>query len=120
MNTACLAPNGMSVYRGAGAPNRVLVGTAKGVAVLERPAGSDWSLFRRMTANLEAMSLYAEPGGFSLFAGATNGNVYCSDDGAQNWRQIAGDLAPVSKVGHYRLLLPGAVSSRRRAAHAQP
>jgi hypothetical protein len=25
---------------------------------------------------------------------------------------IGGDLAPISKVEHYRLLLPGAVSSR--------
>lgn len=70
-----------------------------------------------MTANLEAMSLYAGPAGYSLFAGATNGNVYCSDDGAGNWRLI-GDLAPVSKVEHYRLLLPGARSSREPAAQA--
>ena len=70
-----------------------------------------------MTANLEAMSLYAWPGGFSMFVGATNGNVYCSDDGAQNWRLI-GDYAPVSKVDHYRLLLPGAVSSRAPQAQA--
>jgi hypothetical protein len=70
-----------------------------------------------MTANLEAMSLYAAPDGFSLFAGATNGNVYCSDDGAENWRLI-GDFAPVSKVEHYRLLLPGARSSREPAAQA--
>lgn len=68
-----------------------------------------------MTANLEAMSLYAGPDGFSLFAGATNGNIYSSDDGAQSWRLI-GDFAPVSKVDHYRLLLPGAVSSRPQPA----
>jgi photosystem II stability/assembly factor-like uncharacterized protein len=68
-----------------------------------------------MTANLEAMSLYAGPDGFSLFAGATNGNIYSSDDGAQSWRLI-GDFAPVSKVDHYRLLLPGAVSSRQQPA----
>jgi photosystem II stability/assembly factor-like uncharacterized protein len=70
-----------------------------------------------MTANLEAMSLYASPAGFSMFAGATNGNIYARDDGAQNWRLI-GDFAPVSKVDHYRLLLPGAVSSRQPAAQA--
>jgi photosystem II stability/assembly factor-like uncharacterized protein len=70
-----------------------------------------------MTANLEAMSLYAAPGGFSMFVGATNGNVYTSDDGGGNWRLI-GDFAPVSKVDHYRLLLPGAVSSRQPAAQA--
>ena len=65
-----------------------------------------------MTANLEAMCLYAWSGGFELFGGTTDGKVYFSDDGAQSWRLIADDLAPVSKVEHYRLLLPGAVSSR--------
>jgi photosystem II stability/assembly factor-like uncharacterized protein len=98
--------------------------TANATVLVSRDLGETWSPaangLPEMTANLEAMSLYAEPGGFSLFAGATNGNVYCSDDGALNWRQIAADLAPVSKVEHYRLLLPGAVSSRQRAAHAQP
>jgi len=70
-----------------------------------------------MTANLEAMSLYAWPGGFHLFVGATNGNIYSSEDGGARWRLI-GDIAPVSKVDHYRLLLPGAVSQRQPAAQA--
>ena len=42
MTTACLAPNGMNVYRGSGAATRLLVGTAKGVAILERAPGQDW------------------------------------------------------------------------------
>ena len=44
MTTACLAPNGMSVFRGDAPATRLLVGTAKGVAVFERTAGSDWKL----------------------------------------------------------------------------
>jgi hypothetical protein len=65
-----------------------------------------------LTANLEAMCLYAWQGKFELFAGTTDGKVYLSEDGAESWRLIASDLAPVSKVEHFRLLLPGAVSSR--------
>ncbi|HEV8020421.1 MAG TPA: hypothetical protein VGP41_04095 [Candidatus Lustribacter sp.] len=52
--------------------------------------------------NIEAMSLAAYPGGFTLFAGNTDGEVYASDDAAEHWTRIAGGLAPVSKGGHYR------------------
>ena len=57
-------------------------------------------------ANIEAMGVAAYPGGFTLFAGSTDGEVYGSDDQAQNWTHIAGGLAPVSKVYHYRNLQP--------------
>jgi photosystem II stability/assembly factor-like uncharacterized protein len=91
---------------------------ANATVLMSRDRGENWEPASNgmpdpMTANLEAMSLYAWPDGFSMFVGATNGNVYCSDDGAQHWRLI-GDYAPVSKVDHYRLLLPGAVSSRQQ------
>jgi photosystem II stability/assembly factor-like uncharacterized protein len=95
---------------------------ANPTVLVSRDLGASWQPASNgmpdpMTANLEAMSLYAAPGGFSMFVGATNGNVYTSDDGGENWRLI-GDFAPVSKVDHYRLLLPGAVSSRQPAARA--
>jgi photosystem II stability/assembly factor-like uncharacterized protein len=54
--------------------------------------------------NVEAMSIAAYPGGFTLFAGNTDGVVYASDDGAEHWTQIAGGLAPVSKGRHYHNL----------------
>jgi photosystem II stability/assembly factor-like uncharacterized protein len=97
--------------------------TANATVMVSRDLGETWSPTAKglpdpMTANLEAMCLYHGPDGFSLFAGATDGNVYVSDDGAENWRLIAGDLAPVSKVEHFRLLLPGAVSSRGNRPHA--
>ena len=96
--------------------------TANATVMVSHDLGASWEpassgMPDPMTANLEAMSMYASPGGFSLFAGATNGNVYSSDGGADNWRLVA-DLPPVSKVEHFRLLLPGAVSSRQRAAQA--
>ena len=99
--------------------------TANATVIVSHDLGANWASASKgmpdpMTANLEAMSLYAWPGGFSLFAGGTDGSVYCSDDGARNWRLIAGDLAPVSKVDHYRLLLPGAVSSRGQRPHVNP
>jgi photosystem II stability/assembly factor-like uncharacterized protein len=102
--------------------------TANAAVMVSHDLGETWSPASKgmpepLTANLEAMCLFASPNGFELFAGTTDGKVYFSDDGAENWRLIAGDLAPVSKVEHYRLLLPGAVSSRGNrppGAGAQP
>ena len=92
---------------------------ANATVIVSHDIGATWESASNgmpgtMTANLEAMSLYAGPNGYSLFAGATNGNIYCSDDRGANWRLI-GDFAPVSKVEHYKILLPGAVSSRQPA-----
>lgn len=97
--------------------------TANATVMVSHDLGESWSLTAKglpdpMTANLEAMCLYAGSSGFSLFAGTTDGSIYCSDDGAANWRLIASNLAPVSKVDHFRLLLPGAVSSRGQRPHA--
>lgn len=91
--------------------------TADAVVMVSHDAGQSWSLASTgmpepLSANLEAMCLYGWPGGFDLFTGTTDGKVYFSADGARSWRLIGSDLAPVSKVEHYRLLLPGAVSSR--------
>jgi len=65
-----------------------------------------------MKENLEGMCMHAWPGGFSLFAGTTDGTVYTTEDGGANWREIANGLGPVSKVEHYKMLLPGYVSAR--------
>ncbi len=56
--------------------------------------------------NIEAMSVADYPGGFTLFAGTTDGEVFESDDEAESWTRIAGGLAPVSKSNHYRAVQP--------------
>jgi len=57
-------------------------------------------------ANIEAMSLVSYPGGFTLFAGTTDGIVFASEDGSESWTNIADGLAPVTKGRHYRPLQP--------------
>jgi photosystem II stability/assembly factor-like uncharacterized protein len=57
-------------------------------------------------ANVEAMSIAEYPGGFTLFAGTTDGDVFASDDEARSWTRIASGLAPVSKSNHYRAIQP--------------
>jgi photosystem II stability/assembly factor-like uncharacterized protein len=91
--------------------------TANATVMRSTDLGESWEIVGNglpepMTANIEAMCMYVGPNGFELFGGTTDGKVYLTDDGAKNWRLVAGELAPVSKVAHFRLLLPGAVSSR--------
>jgi photosystem II stability/assembly factor-like uncharacterized protein len=74
-----------------------------------RDRGATWTdaskgLPQSRRANIEAMSVASYPGGFSLFAGNTDGEVFASDDEAASWTRIAGGLAPVSKGRHYRSL----------------
>lgn len=74
-----------------------------------RDAGKTWELANNglpenMRANIEAMSVYAWTKGYALFAGNTDGDVFCSEDEGESWTRIAEGLAPVSKGGHFRNL----------------
>jgi len=51
--------------------------------------------------NIEAMALAAAPGGYELYIGTTDGDVYASADAAEHWTLIGSGLAPISKGGHY-------------------
>lgn len=86
---------------------------AHGIVMRSRDRGRTWEEASNglpvLRPNIEAMSLAVYPRGFSMFVGDTDGAVYQSDDGAESWRQIAEDMAPVSKVGHHRHLTLTAV-----------
>ena len=38
---------------------------------------------------------------FSLFAATATGEVWCSDDGGEQWAEVVSGLAPISKGTHY-------------------
>jgi photosystem II stability/assembly factor-like uncharacterized protein len=63
-------------------------------------------LYEDRRANIEAVSIAEYPGGFTLFAGNTDGEVFATSDGALTWSRIASGLGPVSKVYHFRNLMP--------------
>jgi photosystem II stability/assembly factor-like uncharacterized protein len=91
---------------------------AAATVMKSRDGGRAWEpagrgLPREMRANIEAMCIATHPGGFSLFAGDTDGEIWASDDGGESWLRIARGLGPVSKSGHFRNLQTGP-----RAAHA--
>jgi photosystem II stability/assembly factor-like uncharacterized protein len=80
---------------------------ADGTVMVSHDGGATWETADRglpanRRANIEAMSMSAYPGGFTLFAGTTDGEVFASEDGAKSWTRIASALTPVSKGGHYR------------------
>jgi photosystem II stability/assembly factor-like uncharacterized protein len=57
-----------------------------------------------MRANIEAMGCVGWPGGYALFAGNTDGDVFTSEDEGQTWTLAASGLAPISKGGHFQPL----------------
>ena len=85
MTTACLAPNGMNVYHGNAPATRLLVGTAKGVAVLERAPGQDWVHTGTMLEGSHISSMVMEPVSGGVFAGVHRGTVFYSPDLGKSW-----------------------------------
>jgi|SRR5208282_402351 len=62
------------------------------------PAPENWQ------SAIEAMTLEEWGASFSAFAGTTSGEIFATDDGGENWSQIASGLAPISKGLHYMAL----------------
>jgi len=76
--------------------------------VRSRDGGHHWTdccvLDIAPSANIEAMTVASYPGGYTLFIGDTEGMVYASDDGGDNWAFVADALASVSKGDHAKAL----------------
>lgn len=82
---------------------------AHGTVMRSRDRGRTWEdasqgLPQKTRANIEAFNAAVYPGGYLLFAGNTDGEVYASENGGDSWQQIAAGLKPVSKGGHFRNL----------------
>jgi photosystem II stability/assembly factor-like uncharacterized protein len=81
-----------------------------------RDAGRSWDYLEgglpdHIRGNMEAMTMDVYPGGFALFAGTTDGDVFFSDDEGEHWTTIGHGLPPVSKGGHFRNLREDAVAA---------
>jgi photosystem II stability/assembly factor-like uncharacterized protein len=92
----CLSPNGTQESDANGAATRLLVGTLKGVARLERTGvRSPWRIAAQTLTDRHVGAVVYEPNSGKLFAAAhgDDGGLWVSDDGAGgSWRRIAVDV----------------------------
>jgi photosystem II stability/assembly factor-like uncharacterized protein len=82
-------------------------GSAQASICRSRDGGRSWERLEGglpgpLRANIEALSIAVRPGGFSLFAGTTDGDVFASDDNGERWARIAQGIGQVSQSSHYR------------------
>jgi photosystem II stability/assembly factor-like uncharacterized protein len=84
-----------------------LGGNATGTISRSLDEGRSWQpahegLPKDGRANIEALSIASYPGGYTLFAGNTAGQIFSSENGAQVWKQI-GQTAAISKGAHHKI-----------------
>jgi len=80
--------------------------TADARIASSRDGGKTWEILTgglpdHIRANIEAMAMDVWNGGYALFAGTTDGDVFCSVDEGEHWQTIIKGIGPVSKSHHY-------------------
>jgi photosystem II stability/assembly factor-like uncharacterized protein len=87
----CLSPNGRAEYTATTQPTRLLVGTVKGVSILERD-NRTWQLTGTSLAGLQISSLVPVPSRGLVFAGIAGHGLYASADEGLTWELRANSL----------------------------
>ena len=82
---------------------------ADGGIVRSRDGGRTWEELKRglpdhLYGDYEALCMNVYDGGYTLFVGSTDGDVYASDDDGDTWTRIAERVGAISKGGHYERL----------------
>jgi photosystem II stability/assembly factor-like uncharacterized protein len=82
---------------------------AEGTVLRTRDGGQSWEeanrgMSRTGRANVEAMAAAYYPSGYTVFSGTTDGEVYASENGGDDWSLIVSGLKPISKGAHFRHL----------------
>ncbi|HEY2987772.1 MAG TPA: hypothetical protein VGL11_08600 [Candidatus Binatia bacterium] len=83
--------------------------TADARIARSRDGGKGWEVLHdglpeHMRGNVEAFSMDVWNGGFALFAGTTDGEVFYSADEGDHWEKIIQGIGPVSKAHHHHNL----------------
>lgn len=83
--------------------------TADARIARSRDGGKSWEILNEglpehIRGNVEAMAMDVWNGGFALFAGTTDGEVFYSADEGDRWQSLVQGIGPVSKSHHYQNL----------------
>jgi len=83
--------------------------TADARIARSRNGGKSWDILsgglpEHIRGNIEGMAMDVWNGGFALFAGTTDGDVFYSDDEGEHWTTIIRGIGPVSKSHHHHNL----------------
>ena len=83
--------------------------TADARIARSRDGGKTWEMLtgglpEHIRANIEGMAMDVWNGGYAIFAGTTDGDVFYSEDGGEHWQTIIKGIGPVSKSHHYHNL----------------
>jgi photosystem II stability/assembly factor-like uncharacterized protein len=93
MALACVSPNGRAEYPTDAPVTRLLVGTIKGVHVLERTeTSSAWRLADTCLEGRQISSLVFHAGSGQVFAGIAGHGLYASADQGRTWQLRASGL----------------------------
>ena len=82
-----------------------------------RDGGRTWEYLKNglpghLHGNIEALTVNSFPGGYELYAGTTDGDLFFSDNEGETWKTIAKELPPVAKSGHLNNLREDLVPAR--------
>jgi photosystem II stability/assembly factor-like uncharacterized protein len=83
------------------------LGSASTHVARSRDGGKTWQILPSVPpverrGNIEALAMNVWPGGFAVFGGTTDGDVFRSAEGGDAWTTIASGLPAVSKSGHWK------------------
>jgi photosystem II stability/assembly factor-like uncharacterized protein len=112
-------PEVMFTSGSAGSPGRWRTTKDADAAIARtRDGGRTWAYLTgglpgHLHGNIEALTVNAFPGGYELFAGTTDGDLFFSENEGETWTTIAQNLPPVAKSGHLNNLREDLVGAAR-------
>jgi len=94
--------------------------SANACVLRSRDAGHSWEqlddgLPQPMRGNIEALTMHCWHSNVAFYAGSALGEVFASENRGESWELVTAALPPISKVGHYKKLLPAAESMHERS-----